>query len=160
MTKDVLVSISGKHIDIMNDPAKGYETGDDEIEVVTPANYYCRNGKHYIIYDEVLEGMAGTVRNKIKITGTDAVEIMKSGLSSSHMVFEKNKKNLTYYATPFGNLQMGIAATKIAVKEEEAGLDLAIDYALEINAEHAADCQIQINVKPKEAGNFSLDATL
>ena len=50
MTKDVLVSISGKHIDIMDDPARGYEVGEDGIEVVTPANYYCRNGKHYILY--------------------------------------------------------------------------------------------------------------
>ena len=58
MTKDVLVSISGKHIDIMDDPARGYEVGEDGIEVVTPANYYCRNGKHYILYDQVLEGMA------------------------------------------------------------------------------------------------------
>ena len=65
MTKDVLVSISGKHIDIMDDPARGYEVGEDGIEVVTPANYYCRNGKHYILYDEVLEGMAGTIKNKI-----------------------------------------------------------------------------------------------
>ena len=40
MTKDVLVSISGRHIDIMNDPAEGYETGDDAIEVVTPADSY------------------------------------------------------------------------------------------------------------------------
>ena len=100
MTKDVLVSISGKHIDIMDDPARGYEVGEDGIEVVTPANYYCRNGKHYILYDEVLEGMAGTIKNKIKITGTDCLEIMKSGVTSSHMVFEKNKKNLTYYKTP------------------------------------------------------------
>ena len=32
MTKDVLVSISGKHIDIMDDPARGYEVGEDGIE--------------------------------------------------------------------------------------------------------------------------------
>ena len=38
MTKDVLVSISGKHIDIMDDPARGYEVGEDGIEVVTPLN--------------------------------------------------------------------------------------------------------------------------
>ena len=112
MTKDVLVSISGKHIDIMNDPAEGYETGDDAIEVVTPADYYCRNGKHYIIYDEVFEGMAGTVKNKIKITGTDMVEIMKSGLTSSHMIFEKNKKNLTYYKTPYGQMLVGVNTKK------------------------------------------------
>ena len=38
MTKDVLVSISGKHIDIMNDPLEGYETGDEAIDVFTPAD--------------------------------------------------------------------------------------------------------------------------
>ena len=62
MTKDVLVSISGMHMGILADQ----EDEDEEIEVVTPASYYCRNGKHYIIYDEVLEGMAGTIRNKIR----------------------------------------------------------------------------------------------
>ena len=92
MTKDVLVSISGKHIDIMDDPARGYEVGEDGIEVVTPANYYCRNGKHYILYDEVLEGMAGTTKNKIKITGTDCLEIMKAELLPLIWYLKKIKK--------------------------------------------------------------------
>ena len=116
MTKDVLVSISGKHIDIMDDPARGYEVGEDGIEVVTPANYYCRNGKHYILYDEVLEGMAGTIKNKIKITGTDCLEIMKSGVTSSHMVFEKNKKIFcTFCKIPKSNHRkmVGIIAQKM-----------------------------------------------
>ena len=76
MTKDVLVSISGMHMGIVS-PQPDEE--DEPIEVVTPASYYCRNGKHYIIYDEVMEGMAGTVKNKIKITGDDSMEIMRSG---------------------------------------------------------------------------------
>ena len=119
MTKDVLVSISGKHIDIMDDPARGYEVGEDGIEVVTPANYYCRNGKHYILYDEVLEGMAGTIKNKIKITGTDCLEIMKSGVTSSHMVFEKNKKNLTYYKTPYGQMLVGVNTKNMEISVDE-----------------------------------------
>ena len=156
MTKDVLVSISGKHIDIMNDPAKGYETGDDEIEVVTPANYYCRNGKHYIIYDEVLEGMAGTGRNKIKITGTDAVEIMKSGLSSSHMVFEKNKKNLTYYKTPYGQMLVGVNTRNMEIRVEDDKIGVQVDYELDVNHEPLADCKIKMNIISKGSRDFSV----
>ena len=156
MTKDVLVSISGKHIDIMNDPAKGYETGDDEIEVVTPANYYCRNGKHYIIYDEVLEGMAGTVRNKIKITGTDAVEIMKSGLSSSHMVFEKNKKNLTYYKTPYVQMLVGVNTRNMEIRVEDDKIGVQVDYELDVNHEPLADCKIKMNIISKGSRDFSV----
>lgn len=149
MTKDVLVSISGKHIDIMNDPVEGYETGDDAIEVVMPANYYCRNGKHYILYDEVLEGMAGTIKNKIKITGTDSVEIIKTGVSSSHMVFEKNKKNLTYYRTPYGQMLIGVNTKKMEIDVKDDKIDVQVDYELDVNHEPLADCKIKMNIMPK-----------
>ena len=150
MTKDVLVSISGKHIDIMNDPAEGYETGDDAIEVVTPANYYCRNGKHYIIYDEVFEGMTGTVKNKIKITGTDMVEIMKSGITSSHMIFEKNKKNLTYYKTPYGQMLVGVNTRNMEISVGNDRIGVLVDYELDVNHEPLADCKIKMNIMSKE----------
>lgn len=150
MTKDVLVSISGKHIDIMNDPLEGYETGDDAIEVVTPADYYCRNGKHYIIYDEVFEGMTGTVKNKIKITGTDVVEIMKSGLTTSHMVFEKNKKNLTYYKTPYGQMLIGVNTKNMEISVEDDKIGVLVDYELDVNHEPLADCKIKMSIMPKE----------
>ena len=149
MTKDVLVSISGKHIDIMNDPVEGYETGDDAIEVVMPANYYCRNGKHYILYDEVLEGMAGTIKNKIKITGTDSVEIIKTGVSSSHMVFEKNKKNLTYYRTPYGQMLVGVNTKKMEIDVKDDKIDVQVDYELDVNHEPLADCKIKMSIMPK-----------
>ena len=151
MTKDVLVSISGKHIDIMDDPVEGYETGDDAIEVVTPASYYCRNGKHYILYDEV-----GTIKNKIKITGTDSLEIMKSGVSSSHMVFEKNKKNLTYYRTPYGQMLIGVNTRKMEINVDEDQIDILVDYELDVNHEPMADCKIKMNIMSKENSSFSV----
>ena len=156
MTKDVLVSISGKHIDIMNGMAQEYAGEDDGIEVVTPASYYLRNGKHYIIYDEVVEGMAGAIRNKIKITGTDVVEIMRSGLSSSHMVFEKNKKNLTYYRTPFGQMLVGVNTRNMKIDVGEDKIDVQVGYELDVNHEPMADCEIKMNIMSKNNGDFSV----
>lgn len=155
MTKDVLVSISGKHIDIMNG-MQVYEGEDDSIEVVTPASYYLRNGKHYIIYDEVVEGMTGTIRNKIKITGTDVVEIMRSGLSSSHMIFERNKKNLTYYRTPFGQMLVGVNTRNMKVNVGEDNINVQVDYELDVNHEPMADCEIKMNIMSKNNGGFSV----
>lgn len=156
MTKEVLVSISGKHIDIMNDPAAGYESGDDNIEVVTPANYYCKNGKHYIIYDEVLEGMAGTIRNRIKITGNDCVEIMKSGASSSHMIFERNRKNQTYYRTPYGQMLIGVNTKNMEVSVDDDRINVQLDYELDVNHEPLADCRIKVNVMSKDDPDFTV----
>lgn len=152
MTKDVLVSISGKHIDIMEDPTAGYETGDDSIEVVTPANYYCKNGKHYIIYEEILEGMAGTIRNKIRITGNETVEIMKSGAANSHMIFQKNQKNQTYYQTPYGQMLIGVNTKNMEVDVAEDRISVSLDYELDVNHEPLADCRIRMGIVNK--GSF------
>lgn len=46
MTKDILINISGLQMDV--DP-------NDPIEMMTTGAYYLRNGKHYILYEELSE---------------------------------------------------------------------------------------------------------
>ncbi len=154
MTKDVLVSISGLHMDIEAEelPQQNEET----IEVVTPANYYCRNGKHYIIYDEVVEGVSGTIKNKIKITGADSVEIMKTGVSNAHMIFERNKKSLTYYKTPYGQMLVGLNTKNMEINVSDETIKVLVDYELDVNHEPLADCKIRMNIVSKNNREFSV----
>ena len=65
--------------------------------------------QHYVIYDEVVEGFDETTKNIIKLW-EDCVDITKRGLMNVHMVFEKNKKNVTCYQTPFGSMILGICS--------------------------------------------------
>lgn len=152
MTKDVLVSISGMHIVVI---AGMTDEENEAIEVVTPANYYCRNGKHYIVYDEVMEGTSGTTKNKIKITGTDSIEIMKTGISNAHMIFEKNKKNLTYYQTPFGQMLVGVNTKNMEIKVTDDNIGVNVDYELDINHEPLADCKIKMEIFSKGSDPFA-----
>ena len=139
MTKDVLISISGLHYD---------ETEEEQqVEVITPASYYLKNGKHYVIYDELLEGVPGTIKNTVKITGDTKFEIWKSGLADAHMVFEKGRINMTSYATPFGDMLVGIHTKDMRVKVEEELIHIEINYALDVNNEPLSDCEITVNIK-------------
>lgn len=147
MTKDVLVKISGLQFSA--------EQENEPIEVITAADYYKRNGKHYIIYEEVMEGFEGTTRNVMKL-GDGFLDITKKGASNVHMVFEKNKKNISYYYTPYGSLLIGIDAKEVNVKETENNIDMEVKYALEVNYEHLADCNIKVNIMSKENGDFSI----
>ncbi|MEY8483358.1 DUF1934 domain-containing protein [Lachnospiraceae bacterium 48-21] len=143
MTKDVLLSISGLHYEVAD------AAGDEEnepIEVITPATYYYKNNKHYIIYDEVVEGMAGTIRNKVRIAD-GKLEIMKSGLSNTHMVFERDKMNITQYETPYGDLVVGTHTKDMQVDVTDEKIDVHVNYALDVNSEKIADCNIVMNIK-------------
>ncbi len=147
MKKEVLLSISGLHM---------LEEEDGDVEVVTAADYYERGGKHYVLYEEVLEGMEGHISNTIKI-GEDSLEVLKRGLTNTRMIFEKGKKTLSRYHTPFGMLELGIFTKSMKAEESEEKIEVAVDYLLEVNAEQLAECHIKMHIRPREAGNLSLN---
>lgn len=147
MTKDVLVKISGLQF--------AGEEDSDSVEVITSGTYYKKNGKHYVLYEEVMEDSTDVTKNVIKI-GEDFMEVTRKGPVTAHMVFEKDKKNISYYNTPFGNLLIGIDAREIRIHESEQDIHVKVKYGLEINYEHVADCHITVDVKSKEARNFKL----
>ena len=128
MTKEVLLTISGLHYDSLPD-----EDENEPIEVITPATYYLKNGKHYVIYDEMVEGMPGTIQNKIRIAGNNLLEIKKSGLANTKMVFERDKINMTQYETPYGELLIGIFTKNMQVDVTEKNIDVCVNYELDIN---------------------------
>lgn len=147
MTKEVLLSIRG--LQIAPDDQK------DTVEVYTPGQYYFRNGKHFFLYEEVEEGTKKVTKNVIKVT-EDYMELTKKGLVNVHMVFEKNKKNVTYYYTPYGSLLVGIDAYRVHVEEQEEEILIDVEYELEVNNEHLANCHIGIKANPKGGRVFTL----
>ena len=100
--------------------------------------------------------MAGTIKNRIKITGTDSVEIVKSGLTGSHMVFEKNRKNLTYYRTPYGQMLVGVNTRNMEISVGDDRINVKVDYELDVNHEPLADCKIKLDIVSKNSGEFSV----
>ena len=147
MTKEVLLTISGLHYDSLPD-----EDENEPIEVITPATYYLKNGKHYVIYDEMVEGMPGTIQKKIRIAGNNLLEIKKSGLANTKMVFERDKINMTQYETPYGELLIGIFTKNMQVDVTEKNIDVCVNYELDINSEKVANCDIKMNIRANAPG--------
>lgn len=150
MNKDVLLSIRGLHFAASED-----ET--EPVEVITPAQYYLRNGKHYILYDEFDENQTDATKVTIKIADT-TVEISKKGATVTNMLFETGQKNLTCYSTPFGSFMIGIITDRIDIRQKENELSLNIDYLLEANYQPVSDCKLQLSVMNKNADSFSLES--
>lgn len=140
MTKEVIVTICS----LQNGP----QTDGEPIEVRVAGEYFYKNNKHYILYEEMMEGETSPVKNRIKISNGQ-MELTKSGVVNVHMVFEENVKNMTHYHTPYGTLMMGIDAKKVEIKESEDEIYISVLYGLEMNEEFVADCNISIHVKSK-----------
>ena len=124
MTQDVLLTISGLHeMGDLNTPAEE----DEVLETITPAKYYLKNGKHYVLYDEVVEGFSGVIKNKIKITDGKVLEIIKTGSTNSHMIFEEGKSNLTVYDTPYGQFYLDMHTRTLEILEYEDEISAKVE---------------------------------
>lgn len=147
MTKDVFIKIKGLQT--------GSETDGEPIEMMAVGEYYFKNNKHYILYEEVMEGETKPTKNRIKVA-PGYMELTKSGLVSVHMTFEENTKNITQYFTPYGGITMGINGKKVAIEESENELNISVEYGLEMNQEFVADCNLVIQVRSKAIVEFKL----
>lgn len=146
MTREVLIRIRG---------LQKMEGSSDDVEVITTGDYFLKNGRHYVIYDEVMEGFEGNVRNTIKIS-PETMDIRKGGIVDAHMVFEQGKKNMTRYATPMGEMMVEVSTNRIGLEEDEDSLKVEVDYSLDINYEHVSDCSIALDVCSKGKAQLQL----
>jgi len=147
MTKEVLISVKGLQF--------GNDLDNDMIEIITNGLYYKKSKTNYLLYDEVVEGFEGLTKNIVKFD-RNSMDLTKTGVTNVHMVFEENKKTMTNYITPYGNILIGVDSKKVSINETKENIKIDIDYALEVNYEFLADCKIEMNIKSKEESKFSL----
>ena len=145
MTKDIIVTISGLH-----------ETDGDTdapIETMTPGQYYLKNGKHYVVFDEVLEGLEGSVKSTIKFT-EDQVELIRNGAASTRMIFQPGHENMVIYQTPMGPLSISLYTEELRAQIDEDHMKLEIEYSLKTEGIVVSESTVNIEICPKELVRF------
>lgn len=139
MKREVQLSITGLQT--------GAEQSDVQ-QVTSGAEYFQRDGIQYLLYEESQEGTEELQKCRIRLS-PGKMELTRRGQMSVRMIFEKNKKHMAEYQTPFGALELGIETREMELLEEEGYMKIQVDYALEMNGTHLSDCRIEIQVTEK-----------
>ena len=140
MTDNVIISIKGRQIYA--------EGGPDEVELVTSGVLKGDGrGGYTITYQESeLTGLEGTT-TRLHIGGDKKVTLLREGNINSQMVFEEGRRHLSMYETPYGALSIGVNTRRMHSTVDEAGGDLEIDYAIEIDNLLAGQNLFRMSVK-------------
>ncbi len=131
MTREVMISVSGA----------------DGTELCVRAEYFYRNGSHYLLYDEEASTdfkAAGKSRIKFR---EGRLEVIRRGEIRTALVVEEGKSNTVDYATPYGRIPMEVAGARISLEETEGRINVDAEYALKTNGQPLADCRIKIIVQ-------------
>ena len=139
MTENVIISIKGKQLYAESSP--------DEIELVTAGTLKrdSRGGYTVSYQESELTGLEGTT-TRLHIDGRK-VTLLREGNINSQMVFEEGRRHLSMYETPYGELSIGVNTRRMRSTLGEAGGDLEIDYAIEIDNLLAGQNLFRMNVR-------------
>lgn len=142
MNKDVLVTVSG-----LLYTGSG-EDEEDYIDVITPGTYYMRRERHYLVYDEIMEGVEEPIHNLITV-GPERVLLRKTGIVATQMEFLPKQMTHTYYSTPFGKIDMDIYTQRIQIRESDEELAVDIRYRMGLAGTEKNHCFVKILVEPR-----------
>ena len=142
MQKNVLIRVSS--LQIPDNGAPG-----DTFEVMVPGEYFFRGGKHYLRYEEEMEGFSEPVRNLIKMD-SEGMDVKKSGLIFSDMHFFPGESRSGPYKTPLGIIRMEFHTTAYLFELEEDHLLAQASYGLSMDNAHVADCTVMIEARERQ----------
>lgn len=138
MTKDVMISLYGTQSNMG-------ETQAEETSKFIPGCCYEKNGSCYVIFEEWIEGVEEPVKTRVKF-GDACFELVRSGPINVRMLFEENKRNMTSYITPYGNIMLGINTKKIHISHETDKITVNMDYVLDAENEYLSDCSMRMEI--------------
>ncbi len=139
MIKDVLINI------------KTEQTADgstDKIEFTTDGRFGFQKGSYFICYDEskILE-VDGEVKTTVFIKPDNSVILERKGAYNSKMVIEKGVRNNCFYATPHGDLSLGIFGENVKVSLDDDGGTVSMNYTIDTNLQLITRNKVNISIR-------------
>ena len=130
---------------------KGEQTYDgvepEVTELITEGTMTIDDGGEIVLeYQESdLPGMVGT--NTKFIVNQNVVELTRTGMVESRMLFERGKRNSSLYETPWGTMMVDVATTQLAHRLGERGGVMEIGFTIAVNHQVTGENRFKIRVK-------------
>ena len=139
MIKDVIIDIKTEQT---------LDGNTDVIEFTTDGRFGVKEGSYFISYDEsqLLE-VEGKVKTTVYIKPDNSVILQRSGDYNSKMVIEKGVRNNCFYATPMGELSLGIFGEKVKTDLSDNGGTVCMNYTIDTNLQLLSQNQVKISIK-------------
>lgn len=121
--------------------------GEDVIDLVTHGTFHGDDQNYEIIYmetDDELKGCETTV--KVENAGKN-VSITRCGHYESQLILEKNKRHMSSYRTPYGDMLMGIFTKETSSKMKDGIGTLTLEYTIDINSGLVSTSHMTITVQ-------------
>lgn len=142
MKKEIILFVKGE---------QSYDGVEPEVtELITEGTMTIDDGGEIILeYQESeITGMEGT--NTRFIVNQDEVELLRTGVVESRILFQRGRRNSSLYETPWGTMMVDVATTRLAHRLGERGGVMEIGFTIAVNHQVTGENRFKIRVKEAE----------
>ena len=122
----------------------------DVMELITEGTYKpvklgSADGWEISYEDSEATGFAGSTTT-VTCIGDELASMRRSGSADSHLVIEKDRRHHCHYGTEYGDMLLGISASRIINRLSEEGGMLYFKYTIDINSAFVSENEIYFEV--------------
>lgn len=118
----------------------------EAVELITQGEYHREGNEFLAEYEESeISGMEGT-KTIMKIND-DTLRIVRSGTTTSDLMFKKGMDHVSLYNTPFGTLEVVIRPKKVDIDINEDGGNVKLEYKMEAFGLDSIDNALELSIK-------------
>ena len=144
-TRNVWLSIVGTATGAQDPVDQG-----DTMKFETEGSFYHEKETSCMTYQETdISGMQGTTTT-VKVND-DKVSVIRLGAVNSIMEFEKGKRNIIMYSTPYGDISMGVFTKGVNIDYDERmdPVKVAVDYSIDVEGRPNTTNLLNIEIKER-----------
>jgi len=117
----------------------------NKIEMMAEGKHYYRNGKHYVLYEDVSLGEHGGVSTVLKIA-PDSLLLLRKGGVEQEQLFRDAQESSSIYRTPYGDLRLSIRTNRLKIIYGNVSGNIEVDYTMSVNGQPQGANNLQIEV--------------
>ena len=95
--------------------------------------------------DSEATGFAGSTTT-VSCIGESLASMTRSGSAESHLVIEKNRRHHCHYGTEYGDMLLGISASRIINRLSEEGGVLYFKYTIDVNSAFISENEVYFEI--------------
>ena len=137
--KEIILFVKGE---------QSYDGVEPEVtELITEGTMTIDDGGEIILeYQESeITGMKGT--NTRFTVNQDEVELTRTGMVESRILFQRGRRNSSLYETPWGTMMVDVSTTQLAHRLSERGGVMEIGFTIAVNHQVTGENRFKIRVK-------------
>lgn len=120
----------------------------DKVEMETTCIYYGTPDNYTVEFDEIFaEDMKS--HTVLRVKDGECAHLLRRGSINTELIIEKGKRHNCAYATPYGELMVGITAQQILSDAKEDSLKLKMNYTIDFYGEVNQTKEMTVTVGKK-----------